>query len=118
MVKMVGLLRKKAGMTTAEFRAYYEGHHAPLASRLMPPGTDYRRSYPNVVRIEGREAEGEPEFDAVSEVWFADRAAYETFAKAMQDPVNRAEIVEDEKLFMDRAATQIMVVEEHRSPAP
>jgi len=118
MIKMIGLLKKKAGMSTEDFRAYYESHHAPLASRLMPPGTDYRRSYPNVVRIEGREADGEPEFDVVTEVWFADRSAYDAFGTAMLDPANRAAIVEDEARFVDRAATRIMVVEEHRSPVP
>lgn len=116
MVKIIGLLKKKADMSTADFRAYYENHHAPLASRLMPAGTDYRRSYPNIVRIEGKEAQGESDFDVISEVWFVDRAAYEAFAKSMQDPVNRAAIVEDESRFVDRAATCIMVVEEHRSP--
>lgn len=116
MVKIIGLLKKKQGMSTADFRAYYESHHAPLATRLLPPGADYRRSYPNVVRIEGKEVEGEPEFDAVSEVWFVDRASYEAFAETMQDPNNRAAIVEDEARFAERAATRIMVVEEHRSP--
>jgi uncharacterized protein (TIGR02118 family) len=116
MVKLIGLLKKKAGLTRQEFIDYYENTHAPLARRTLPMGEDYRRSYPQTVRVEGREVEGEPEFDVIAEVWFRDQTAYEAFSRAILDPQKRAVIVADEERFLDRSASRIMIVEEHRSP--
>lgn len=116
MIKLIGLLKKKAGVSTEDFRRYYETKHAPLVQRTLPVGGDYRRNYPYLIRVEGKEVEGEPEFDAIAEMWFADDAAYEAFAQAMRDPAVRAAIVKDEEQFLDRSATRILMVEEHRSP--
>ena len=114
MIKVIALIRKKPGLTTEEFRSYYEQHHAPLAKRLLLGGADYRRNYPNVIRIDGKEAAGEPEFDVIMEAWFEDQAQYDAFSRNAQEPATRAAIIEDELNFMDRSSTRIMVVEEHR----
>jgi uncharacterized protein (TIGR02118 family) len=116
MVKLIGLLKKKPGMSREDLIAYYEHRHAPLVQRICPIGNDYRRNYVQVVRIGGKEVDGAPEFDVVTEVWFSDRAAYEAFAASMADPNIRKQIVSDEEQFLDRSASRIYVVEEFISP--
>jgi len=34
MLKLTMLMKRKPGMSFADFRDYYEGQHAPMASRL------------------------------------------------------------------------------------
>jgi uncharacterized protein (TIGR02118 family) len=117
MIKVIGLFKRKPGLTPREFRDYYEEVHAPLARRTAPMGDDYRRNYPQLSRVEGKEIPGDAAYDAVSEVWFQDQAAYDAFAQAMLDPQVRETLVADEARFMDRTQSIIMIVEECRSPA-
>lgn len=117
MVKLIGLVKRKAGMSREAFQEYYEAHHAPLVMRRLPVGHDYRRNYTILMRVEGREVESDPDYDAISEMWFADEPAYRAFAEAMLDPAVRGAIVRDEENFLDRSATRILLVEECSSPA-
>lgn len=115
MIKLIGLLKKKAGLTRDEFIDYYENHHAPLACRLLPMGSDYRRSYTEKMRVNGVEVNDAFEYDVVSELWFKDKSAYEAFATSMQTPEIFAQIVADEEKFLERGANRILVVDERKS---
>ena len=116
MSKLIGLLKKKPGMSREEFENYYETRHAPLAVRITAMGHDYRRNYVRKMRSAGVEVDALPPFDVITEVWIRDSLAYESFAASMRDAVIRDQIVADEERFLDRAASQIFVVEEHASP--
>lgn len=116
MIKLIGLLKKKPGLSRQEFIDYYENHHAPLACRLLPMGKDYRRSYPTKMRMNGKETNDAFEYDVVTEVWFEDAAAYQAFNAAMSRPEVLAEVIADEERFLDRANNRIMITEEHHSP--
>lgn len=118
MIKLIALLKKKPGMSREDFIAYYEMRHAPLALQLTAMGHDYRRNYPRTVRVEGRETDAAPEYDVITEVWFEDRRAYETFAASMREPDVRAQIVADEERFLDRAASKIFIVDEYITESP
>jgi uncharacterized protein (TIGR02118 family) len=113
MVKLIGLLKKKPGLTRQEFIDYYENHHAPLAVRITPMGHDYRRNYTKMARVNGQEVDMAGEYDVVSEVWFRDQRSYEAFSAAMKHPEIFAQIKADEERFLDRSATKILIVEEH-----
>jgi uncharacterized protein (TIGR02118 family) len=116
MVKLMALLKRKAGLSLEEFQRYYETHHAPLAVRIAAMGHDYRRNYLRSMRKAGVEVDGVMPFDVITEVWFKDRAAYEAFSASMKQPEIRQQIVADEERFMDRDASQIFIVEENCSP--
>ena len=45
MVKMIALLRRKAGMSREDFIQYYETKHVPLILKHVKIMADYRRSY-------------------------------------------------------------------------
>jgi uncharacterized protein (TIGR02118 family) len=67
MVKMLLTLKRRAGMSQQEFKAYRRNVHEPLLLAL--PEARYMRrfvvSYPLAVA-----GFGEPSYDAVVEVWF------------------------------------------------
>lgn len=117
MIKTVALLKRKAGLSRAEFIAYYETRHAPLIRSLLPGIIDYRRNY--VDRDGAFESDvAAIDFDSVTEIYFADRAAYDRFlARAAEPDVARA-IAEDEENVFDRAASRMFLVDQTPATAP
>ena len=115
MFKCIALLKRKEGLTKAQFVDYYENHHAPLIKRLFPSIVDYRR---NFVDLEGAflSPTSAVDFDAVTEIWFADRAAYDTFLAENAKPDIARRVAEDEENVFERSATRMFVVEETASP--
>lgn len=103
--KLIGLFRRREGSTPEEFRDYYETRHAPFAISLFGDlFASYRRNY----------VETPDGIDVVTEIVFADRAAMEQmFARSQADPAIREAIANDEAAFMDRSATQLLVIDEH-----
>ena len=116
MIKVIALLRRKDGLSREAFIAYYETRHAPLIRSLLPDIADYRRNY--VDRAGAFEsAVTAIDFDSVTEIRFADRAAYDRFlARSAETDVARA-IAEDEENVFERAATRMFVVDETAAQA-
>lgn len=117
MIKVVALLKTKAGLSRGDFIAYYETRHAPLIRSLLPGIAEYRRNY---VERDGafESAVAAIDFDSVTEMRFATRADYDRFlARAAEPDVARA-IAQDEENVFDRAATRMFVVDETPATAP
>lgn len=116
-VKVIALLRRKPGLSREAFIAYYETRHAPLIRSLLPDIADYRRNY-----VDGAGAFTSPvaaiDFDSVTEIRFADRAAYDRFLARAAEPAVAAAIAADEENVFDRAATRMFVVDEVQASAP
>ena len=113
MAKLIGLFHRKAGTSVAEFRDYYENHHAPFAAAHFGHlFASYTRNY-----VDQAPAAGSPSaIDVVTEIVFHDDAALrEMFAMTEADPALREAIGVDEAAFMDRAASQVLLVTEHES---
>lgn len=115
--KAIALLRRRADMSAAAFVEYYETKHAPLIMSLLPGIVDYRRNYADFGGAFAMEGASPFDFDVVTEIWFATRAAYD----AAMVVAGHAEIWErialDEANFLDRSGTRMFLVEEHASPA-
>ena len=111
MIKVIALLRRKPGLSREAFIAYYETRHAPLIVSLLPGIAEYRRNH---VTREGafESAVAAIDFDSVTEMRFADRAAYDRFLAAAARPEVARAIAEDEENVFDRAATRMFVVDE------
>ncbi|EQB02579.1 hypothetical protein L288_16420 [Sphingobium quisquiliarum P25] len=116
MFKCIALLRRRPDISHEAFVDYYETQHARLILRLLPGILDYRRNY---VEREGAftSPQAPIDFDSVTEIRFADRAAYDLFLSKAAEPDIARQIAEDEANFLDRAATRMFVVEE-RASAP
>lgn len=112
-MKLICLLKRKPGLTPREFRDHYEGVHAPLAARLLPFFSEYRRNYvlgDGAAVAEHAKAEG-PEWDVVTEFVFASRADYDAMCAALADPDIGGPIAEDEERFLDRKAITVFMTE-------
>jgi uncharacterized protein (TIGR02118 family) len=117
-VKIVTLLKRKAGMSREDFVRYYESRHAVLATEVVPGLMDYRRMYIDP----GRPAFGMPAdslgFDVITTLVFADAAAYEHAFQTLARPDIAQRIAEDEEQLFDRACIKAYIVDEYISELP
>lgn len=113
MIKVLAFLRFLPEFAGEAGRKRYEEGHAPLAYRLLPMMSAYRRNY----RVQPESAEGTAvHFDVITEMCFADEAAYAEFQEVLKGEAGMA-IAADSGEFMDRSATVSWVSEEVASPA-
>jgi len=116
MITLVFLLKRKPGITKEEFRAAYEGGHVQIAKKYLGHVfADYRRNYidggfvklpedlDKLVPMENIE----DEYDAVTEMLFADEAALAEFMRVVALPEVEALFQEDEQRFLDRPAMKV-----------
>lgn len=111
MIKHFFLISKKPKLSAAEFRSYYEAHHVPLIKRLLPMFARYRRHYVDQGFSAWSPEQVDPDFDVVTEIWFARPADYDAFLERVSDPVVIAEIRADEANFLISDATRSLRME-------
>ena len=116
MVKMVMLLKRKPGMSMADFMVYYESTHRLIGEKyLRPHATRYVRRFlfplPDPQSGEIHEAE----HDVLLELWFPDQRAYEAGMAAISRPEASAEISADEEKLFDRPSLRAYMLQEHES---
>jgi len=115
MIKVVVLLKKKSGMTDEDFVKYYESTHSKLGERVLPTAERYFRRYLTPYPTPQPEQGQESEYDAITEIWYQDRATFEASMTSLTEPVIAKEIAEDEENLFDRSKIRIFTVEEHES---
>ena len=115
MIKSIALLRRRADLGREAFIDYYERRHAPLILSLLPGIVDYRRNFAAFDGAFVNEGAAPFDFDVVTELWFADQAAYDAAIAVATAPDVAARIAADEENFLDRTGTRMFVVEERRS---
>lgn len=108
MIKVVLLVRRKAGLTRGEFRAHYETTHAPLAASLLRHCVGYTRNF-----VQGPDDGSGP--DCVTEFYYDLQPPWENARHLVADDAIRATLVADERNFMDRASMRTYVVDECRT---
>jgi hypothetical protein len=113
MIKAIAMLRKKPAITREAFIDYYETRHSGLIRRLLPGIVEYRRNFVNLEGAFVSPDAGPIDFDVITEVWFADRAAYDAALAKAAEPETARLIIEDEENLFDRAATRMFLVEEY-----
>ncbi|WP_322544764.1 EthD domain-containing protein [Rhodococcoides fascians] len=116
MVKLICQFKRRPGMSLDEFREYYENNHVPLLGRLLPPMADYRRNY---LVPAGAFSSGEvpnppplPDFDVVTEVWYATQEEWDLMQTKLGDPEIGKQIADDEAKFLDRQSMVMFIVDE------
>jgi hypothetical protein len=111
MYKVLSFLSKRDDLTTDEFVEYYEKHHVPLILSLAPAPMLYKRRYIKRESKIIRDA-GEVDFDVVTELGFADQAAFEAWMERLLAASNSDIVAEDEAKFLNRARTRAYAPEE------
>ncbi|WP_342244627.1 EthD domain-containing protein [Pseudomonas sp. OTU5201] len=109
MPKIVMLIKRKPGLSHAEFQEYYERVHAPLARSVLVHMSNYTRNY-----LASFPGQPEPPFDCITELWFADEHALKAslaFGRSSEGAV----LAEDEVNFVDREQTKVfLAIEENQ----
>lgn len=114
-ITLITLLKRREGMSKADFLAYYESRHRLIGEKVLAGwATRYVRRH--LHPMDGTDAPHD--FDVVLEIDFPDETALEGFFAAASDPAVMAEIAEDEERLFDRSRMRIYRVEEHASQLP
>jgi uncharacterized protein (TIGR02118 family) len=103
-IKLMFLVKRKAGMEVADFHHYWLNQHARLVDKT-PHLSGYRQYH----TVEEMYENGEPLYDGVAELWWPHMQA---FAEAWQSDEIRVEQAEDLATFIDMDNTLGMMVDE------
>ena len=111
MFKTVWLMRRKPGMSKADFIAYYETAHRLIGEKVLAgAATRYVRRFLHAFD------EAEPVYDVLMEMWFPGAEAYQSWlAGISEDQATLDLIAADEERFFDRPSMVHYYVEEHES---
>lgn len=121
MFKVVFLLKRRPGMTVQEFKDYYENHHAKIGEEHLGGGAavKYIRRYFEPITEGPRgtvpDTGQEPEFDGIMEMWFRDKAQYDSAMTRFSEPWLTKLVTEDEEKLFDRSKLRMYIVDEHES---
>ena len=105
--KVLLFLKRRPGMSTDEFRDYYENRHRVLCEKYMVGALRYVRRYVTVP--EGAE---EFDFDVITELWFDNPVAAEKVVEIVTKELMPAEIIADEERVFDRPKSRVATVVE------
>lgn len=108
--KVMIFLKRRPGMSVAEFRDYYENRHAKLCEKYSVGALRYMRRY---VDFAPDPVTGEPhekDFDVITELWFADRAVAEQVVEIGQSGRMPAEVIADEERVFDRSKIRYALI--------
>ena len=109
------LLHRKSGLSSQEFRERYEKEHRKIGERyLRPYANRYLRRYAHDLDADPAER-SETVPDVITEVWFADRQAYDRAMQALAAPEAQEEISADEERLFARERMVRFLVEEYES---
>ncbi len=104
--KVFIFLKRRPGMSVAEFRDHYEKKHRPLMDKYMAGMTLYRRNYLNpMAHLDSKEMV-EAEYDVVTELHFESEAALDGLNWMVSKGQLPPEILEDEHRVFDRPKTR------------
>ena len=112
--KILLFMKRRAGMSVAEFRDYYETRHAPLAEKYSSSVSRYIRRYLDP-QPHPETGTGELPFDVITELWFDDEAVFRGTLDYITTSLMPAEIIEDEKQLFDRSSFRIATVVERET---
>ena len=104
MIKVMEIVRRRAGMDVEAFQAYWLDVHGPIVSRL-PGLRRYVQSHPRL----GGYRRGDMPFDGIAELWFDDKAALAAIASTVEFAAAKA----DEPNFIDTESLIELVVDDH-----
>jgi uncharacterized protein (TIGR02118 family) len=104
MIKAMWRLRRKPGLTVADFKDYWLKVHAPIALKL--PGL---RRYVQCHAVAGAYSYGAPRWDGVAQTWFDDAASLKRMLDSDEFKLRDGP---DGRNFI--GATEALVVQEHR----
>ena len=118
MLKLVFCLRRRPELSRAEFQRYWRETHAPLVRRHAAALGIERYVQVHAAHDELgallRTSRSAPEpYDGVAELWWRDRAAFEAALSTPAAQTAGAELLADERRFIDLPRSPLWLGEEH-----
>jgi uncharacterized protein (TIGR02118 family) len=104
MLKVVTLMKRRAGLSVEDFQNHLRGSYGPLAAN----GPGLRRYVQSCALPQGY-GKGELLFDAIGEMWFESPSAHEDYLGSPEFAAMHA----DEAAFLDVSRTVVMPVDVH-----
>lgn len=117
MVKVMLLLKRRPGMSLAEFIERYESVHVPLAEKHVKGLARYARHYlhPSAYDMLGEEID-EPAYDVLTELWYENMEGVTAQQESNRNhPERMADIIADEEQLFDRSKSRMAFVEDRVS---
>lgn len=114
-VTLITLLKRREGMSKADFVTYYEEHHRRIGETVLAGyATRYVRRFLYPMNGEDQVYDA----DVVMEIDFPDTATRDACFTAMGDPATITMIEQDEARLFDRTRIRTFTVEERTSVLP
>jgi hypothetical protein len=117
-IKILWMLKRKPGISPAQFREHYERSHAAIARKYVGHLLlSYTRNYQTeawggTATDPGGFRQRPFAYDCITELVLADEAAFEEMGRIFAAPAASAELIEDELEFLDREATFMLRCDE------
>ena len=120
MIKTVGLLKRRRGMSVEEFRDYYESTHRVIGEKYLGGyACRYMRRFLNPRSDADAATFGaDGDFDVILEIWYPDEATFKAVGERLAAPDAAAEILADELRLFDRARNRFFTLTEAESDLP
>ena len=113
-LKVIEIVKRRGDITRAEFREQYEGAYVPLVTAALPELSEYARLHVVAAQLPSG---WEPDFDALTNHFFADGTPVERVVSVLSGAVG-GEIATVASSFMDRSTHRLYRVEECVSQMP
>jgi EthD domain len=110
MIKLTCLLRRKEGLTPAEFHAYWRDHHGPLIANSSAAKYVVRYEQNGRPLDDYRSDDDRSGYDGVTVQWFADMDAYYAHMSDVDSPAMFADLPK----FLDTDHLEFVLTEEPR----
>jgi uncharacterized protein (TIGR02118 family) len=117
-LKLTFCLHRLPGLSREEFQRYWRETHGPLVRRHAAALGLLRyvqvHAGHDELGVALRSSRGGPEpYDGVAELWWRDRAGFEAALATPEAQRAGAELLADEKSFIDLARSPLWIGEEH-----
>ena len=115
MIKLVMPMKRRPGMSVAEFREYYENQHRLIGEKYLDGyAVKYLRRFTNPTVDRDGETR-EPEYDVFLEIWYPDEETMTACSSVLSSPAAQEEILNDEKQLFDTRFMRSYIVDECES---
>ena len=126
MIRIVFALRRKPGMSLAEFQDYWKSQHGPLVASFATDLNILRYVQTHTLEDPANEAAQkvrgnmEPHYDGVAELWWSSEAELEETMQTEAGRAAGAALLEDERTFIDLPNSPLWFAYEYPqvNPAP
>ncbi len=110
--KILIFLKRRPGLSLAEFRDYYENHHMPLCLNYGRGMKRYVRRYIDHPIDPATGAVREFDYDVVTELWFDEKVQADLVLKFAGQGILPQDVIDDEERLFDRAKSRFVAVSE------